>query len=134
MTHIVLIMHEPLASAFEACARHVLGREPDLCAIDVAADADTDQLEKRLLEHFQQWPGEPVLMLCDIFGATPFNVANRVRKQVTEAGGHVQLITGTNLCMVLKALTEKDDDPDRLSESVRQGALRGVVNAEDACC
>jgi PTS system ascorbate-specific IIA component len=34
--------------------------------------------------------------------------------------------------MVLKALTEQQENPDKLSESVRQGALRGIVNADQA--
>lgn len=134
MARIVLVMHQPLASAFADCARHVLGREPELDIVDVPADACPDQQAGVLLSLLQARPSEAVLILCDIFGATPFNIANRVRKQFMQQGGHVQLITGTNLCMVLKALTDKDDDPDRLSELVRQGALRGVVNAQDACC
>lgn len=130
----MLVMHEPLASAFADCAKHVLGREPDLECVNVPADACPDQQASSLLAVLKSRPQEPVLILCDIFGATPFNIANRVRKQFMQQGGHVQLITGTNLCMVLKALTDKDDDPGRLSEAVRQGALRGVVNAQDASC
>jgi PTS system ascorbate-specific IIA component len=134
MARIVLVMHEPLATAFAQCARHVLGREPDLHVVDVPADTDTGALEQQLLGLFSQQPATPVLVLCDIFGATPFNVANQARKKFIEKGGHAHLITGTNLCMVLKALTEKDDNPEQLSEAVRQGALRGVINANDACC
>lgn len=134
MTRIVLVMHQPLAKAFADCARHILGREPDLHVVDIPADVSPDQQYQQLLDLLQGGLHEPVLILCDIFGATPFNIANRARKQFMAQGGHVQLITGTNLCMVLKALTDKDDNPERLCESVRQGALRGVVNAQDACC
>lgn len=133
MTRIALVMHEPLGQAFASCARHVFGDDPELFVFDVPADADPDECVIALtkaLKHDGQT--EPVLMLCDIFGATPFNIANRARKLVAECGVNVHLIAGTNLCMVLKAVTERQENPDQLAEQVRVGALRGVVDA-DAC-
>ncbi|NYT61188.1 PTS sugar transporter subunit IIA [Alcaligenaceae bacterium] len=133
MTRIVLVMHEPLGSAFAACAGHVLGQKVDLSVIDVAPDADPAALVASLSRQLLQHGNEATLILCDIFGATPFNIAKQALKQVTDQGQVVHLITGTNLCMVLKALTDQQENPDKLSESVRIGALRGIVNADQAC-
>lgn len=134
MTRIALVMHEPLGQAFASCAAHVFGGEPELYVFDVPADADPDERVQALVDTLMAGPAntEPVLMLCDIFGATPFNIANRARKLVAERGVNVHLIAGSNLCMVLKALAERQDNPDQLAEEVRVGALRGVVDA-DAC-
>lgn len=129
MAHIVLVMHQPLGSAFASCAEHVLGHEASLDVFDVAPDADPEAEVTRLARLLRQ-ENTPTLLLCDIYGATPFNIAKRAIRLVTGEGMDAHLITGTNLCMVLKALTEQQEKPDKLSESVRQGALRGIVDAE----
>jgi PTS system mannose-specific IIA component len=133
MARIVLVMHEPLGAAFAACAEHVLGHDAELTVFDVAPDADPESQVTLLARQLLGTPDEATLVLCDIFGATPFNIAKRALKLATERGLTAHLITGTNLCMVLKALTDQQENPDKLSESVRLGALRGIVNADQAC-
>lgn len=130
MARIVLVMHEPLGSAFAACAQHVLGQESDLTVFDVAPDDDPDRLVSALSGELLKTPHEATLVLCDIFGATPFNIAKRALKLAVGRGLTAHMITGTNLCMVLKALTDQQENPEELSESVRLGALRGIVNAD----
>jgi PTS system ascorbate-specific IIA component len=130
-TRIALVMHDPLGAAFQACARHVLGRVPDLTVFDIVPDADPPTQAARILAWMRaRGPGEPVLILCDLYGATPFNIATQAQRQALEDGYMVHLLTGTNACMVLKALTDQQENPESLSERVRQGALRGIVNAE----
>ena len=126
-------MHEPLGSSFAECAEHVLGHKADLTVFDVAPDCDPDAQTERLADMLRQAPDEASLVLCDIFGATPFNIAKRAIKLATEEGFSAHLITGTNLCMVLKALTEQQDNPEQLSKNVQLGALRGIVNADTEC-
>ncbi|MDS1141691.1 PTS sugar transporter subunit IIA [Pusillimonas sp. SM2304] len=133
MARIVLVMHQPLGSAFSACAEHVLGKKPELTVFDVAPDADPESQVTRLAGRLLEAPNEATLVLCDIFGATPFNIAKRAIKLATDRGLTAHLITGTNLCMVLKALTDQQDNPEQLSKSVQQGALRGIVNADHEC-
>ena len=130
-TRIALVMHDPLGAAFQACARHVLGRVPDLTVFDIEPDADPPIQTGRILDWMRaRGPGEPVLILCDLYGATPFNIAAQAQRQALEDGYMVHLLTGTNACMVLKALTDQQESPESFSERVRQGALRGIVNAE----
>ncbi len=130
MARIILVMHEPLGSGFAACAEHILGQKPELAVFDVAPDAEPSVLIPELARQLLQDAGEATLVLCDIFGATPFNIAKQALKLASEQGLTAHLITGTNLCMVLKALTDQQENPDKLSESVRLGALRGIVNAD----
>ena len=130
-TRIALVMHEPLGAAFKACARHVLGQVPDLEVFDIAPDAAPDTQTDHILDWMRaRGVREPVLILCDLYGATPFNIAAQALRQALEEGFVVHLLTGTNACMVLKALTEQQENPESFSERVRQGALRGIVNAE----
>ena len=131
MTRIALVMHEPLGAAFASCAEHVLGENPDLNVFDVAPDAQPDIEAERLFQAMSAGgSNEPVLVLCDLYGATPFNIATEALRLAADHGILSHLITGTNACMVLKALTERQDNPESLSESVRLGALRGIVNAD----
>ncbi len=132
MARIVLVMHEPLGSAFAACAEHILGQKAELTVFDVSPDAEPAPLISELSQRLLQNADEATLVLCDIFGATPFNIAKQALKLANEHGLTAHLITGTNLCMVLKALTDQQENPDKLSESVRLGALRGIVNADQA--
>lgn len=132
MTRIVLVMHEPLGAGFAACAEHVLGQTPALTVFDVASDGQPSVLIPKLTQELLRDPDQATLVLCDIFGATPFNIAKQALKLASQQGLTAHLITGTNLCMVLKALTDQQENPDKLSESVRLGALRGIVNADQA--
>lgn len=134
MARIVLVMHQPLGAAFAACAEHVLGHPTALEVFDVAPDADPEAEVTRLAARLLHAPDEATLVLCDIFGATPFNIAKRAVRLATGKGLTAHLITGTNLCMVLKALTEQQENPEQLSENVRLGALRGIVDADHATC
>ncbi|MBV6272178.1 PTS sugar transporter subunit IIA [Alcaligenaceae bacterium CGII-47] len=134
MTRIVLVMHEPLGAAFAKCAQHVLGHSPDLVVFDVAPDVQPEREVKRLLDQILgDDPAQSVLILCDLYGATPFNIAAEALRQVATQGVVGHMLTGTNVCMVLKALTVQQDNPERLSEDVRLGALRGIVNADQPC-
>jgi len=130
-TRIALIMHKPLGAAFDACAAHVLGRTPDLRVFDIEPDAEPEHESDQVLQWVRDGGTDtPALILCDLYGATPFNIAVSAQRRALGEGYIVHLLTGTNACMVLKALTEQQENPDSLSERVREGALRGIVNAE----
>ncbi|HLU77996.1 MAG TPA: PTS sugar transporter subunit IIA [Burkholderiaceae bacterium] len=130
MARILLVMHEPLGRAFAECAAHVLGRDPSLAVFDVMADENPDAVVSRLKRTLVEHTDEEVLILSDIFGATPFNIARKALASAAEQGVRGNLVTGTNLCMVLKALTINESDPEKLSEALRQAAIRGIVDAE----
>lgn len=130
MVRIVLVMHAPLGAAFSDCVEHILGPRANLIVFDVPPDAPPDKLVSQLAQLLTQERSGPTLILCDIFGATPFNIASRALKLALEQGSSVHLITGANLCMVLKALTDQQENPDQFSENVRLGALKGIVNAD----
>lgn len=133
MARIVLVMHNPLGAAFAQCAEHVLGGpQSALHVMDVAADADLERLSLRLLELICDAPDPGSVVLSDLYGATPFNVAQRAVISAHEHGATACLLAGANLNMVLKALTDPSVDPDVLRENIRCSAFRGVVDSSDA--
>lgn len=133
MARLVLVAHAPLAAAWQACAEHVLGHVPDLEIVDIPADVDPEQARRQLLTHWQDdaRAQDGILVLCDLYGATPFNIASWAVQQLRGAGQPAVLLTGANLCMVLKALTTQGADVYQLADRVRLSGLNGVVDASD---
>ncbi|NLY26640.1 MAG: PTS sugar transporter subunit IIA [Alcaligenaceae bacterium] len=134
MVQLFLVMHEPLGQAFQACARHVLGVEPGLTVVDIPPDADPDTLVAELVSRLSGDMNQQTLILCDIFGATPFNIANRARKLVTDAGGNVCVLAGANLSMVLKALTDPSGSMSERYQRASASAVRAVANPDQPAC
>jgi PTS system ascorbate-specific IIA component len=125
MIGVLIVAHQPLASALVECARHVYGDAPLQCAaLDVAADespAETLVAARALCASVDS--GSGVLVLADLFGATPANVAAQLVR-----AGRVEALTGVNLPMVLRALCYRADAPlDVLLEKASAGATAGVI-------
>ncbi len=128
MPAIVVIAHQPLASALEGSARHVFSRDPRcaqyrLHALDVEPDADLALLEQRVRSLLAEADdGRGVLVLTDCLGATPANVAARVAEP-----GKVEVVAGVNLPMLLRALCYCDTSLEALVEKAVAGGTRGIA-------
>lgn len=130
MVRIFLVMHKPLGTALAHCAEHVLGSpQSALHVVDVVPDADVETLSARLSVLLLKAPDSGSLVLCDLYGATPFNVAQRAIALARQQGAKTCLLTGANLNMILKALTDPSADLDVLRDSVRCSAVRGIVDS-----
>ncbi|HYF42004.1 MAG TPA: PTS fructose transporter subunit IIA [Ramlibacter sp.] len=127
MNAILLIGHAPLAHALRECALHVF---PDcgasLAAIDVQPNLSpeetlaTARIAMAQLSQPAQVKG--VLVLTDIFGATPSNVAQKLVDGVTS-----RLITGVNLPMLLRAVSYRHEPLDALVSRAVVGGTQGVM-------
>lgn len=107
-------MHEPLARAMVDCAHHVLGPQATALCIDVPATSDVELQVQRAMQKIADLPGlssatQRFLLLNDLFGATPYRVAQRVRLQLLHQGNEVFLVSGASLPMLLKAMTDPVD-------------------------
>ena len=126
MNAILIIGHVPLASALRQCALHVFPDcEPVLAAVDVPPDAAPEQTLARAREAMAGLarPGtDGVLVLTDLFGATPGNVAQRLVD-----GVHSRLITGVNLPMLLRAVSYRHEPLDALVSRAVVGGTQGVM-------
>ncbi|MCQ9616473.1 PTS sugar transporter subunit IIA [Paenalcaligenes niemegkensis] len=127
---IVLVMHAPLGSALAACVRHVYGDTSQLEVIDVGP-ADISEIHVQRVYELICADAQSTLLLCDLMGATPFNIAHAAMQRARSDGAKVNLISGANLGMVLKAVADRHTDPRDFVEAVRDGALRGIVIIEE---
>ena len=125
MIGILIVAHAPLATALLQCARHVHGGDPEHCeALDIAANAEpVAQLDAARAMVAGLDAGEGVLVLTDLFGATPANIA----AQLAHAG-KVEVVTGISLPMLLRVLTYRAAVPlAALVEKAISGGTAGVM-------
>jgi PTS system ascorbate-specific IIA component len=127
MNAILIIGHAPLAHALRQCALHVFPDcEPHLAAIDVQPNLSPDETlatARIAIEQLkQQGAVLGVLVLTDIFGATPSNVAQKLVDGVT-----TRLITGVNLPMLLRSVSYRHEPLDALVSRAVIGGTQGVM-------
>ncbi|NWG31880.1 MAG: PTS fructose transporter subunit IIA [Rhodocyclaceae bacterium] len=125
MIGILLITHDTLGEALLQCACHVLNKRPlQLLQLGVAAGDDPNDLlplAKKMLKLVDS--GDGVLILTDIYGASPANLAGKLLKP-----GHVEGIAGVNLPMLLRALSYRDKDMETLLKRTTGGGRDGVLD------
>jgi mannose PTS system EIIA component len=124
MIGLLLIAHGTLGESLVHCASHVMGKRPlYLRQLGVTIHDDPDEIlpqAKDLIRFLDQ--GSGVLILTDMFGATPANIASRLlvpRK--------VEGIAGVNLPMLIKALTYREEKMGILIEKALSGGASGML-------
>ena len=124
MNAVLLIAHAPLAQALRQAALHVFADAgSDVLALDVQADAapeDSLTQAENLLAGCADHDG--VLILADVLGATPCNVARRL----LHSGSQRRLVTGVNLPMLLRALSYRHEPLAAMTERALTGGQRGM--------
>jgi len=108
MISVLVIAHEPLATALIHCTRHIYGRLPyQVAALDVIPDEDPDialRAARDLAARVND--GSGLVVLTDLFGATPARVAVQLAEP-----GRVIVFHGANLPLLLKLLNYRRNVP-----------------------
>jgi PTS system mannose-specific IIA component len=128
MIGILLMTHAPLGTAFIDAATHVFRARPERVeAIDVRADQDTAEVRRLAKEAIQRIDdGSGVLVITDVMGGTPSNCTLPLC-----APGHVEVIAGISLPMLLRALTYRKDTLDVVVEMALAGGQSGAVRVDN---
>ncbi|MBL8352544.1 MAG: PTS fructose transporter subunit IIA [Burkholderiaceae bacterium] len=123
MTGLFIIAHAPLASALRAAAMHCFPEAAEAIAVyDVPPGASADAYEAEAAGRLAERGGEQTLILTDVFGATPCNIA----KRLAEKPG-VRVVAGVNVPMLWRALNYRDKPLDDLVALALAGAGQGVM-------
>ena len=123
MTRILLIAHAPLAQALLDCVHHVFPDAGDaVSAVDVDAKLTREDSLAAIKAALGQLGEQPALVLTDIFGATPCNLA----REALDGTPHV-LLAGVNLPMLLRALTYRAEPMDVLVDRALTGGSQGLM-------
>lgn len=122
MTAFFLLAHAPLATAFLQVAKHVY---PDcsgqLTAIDVAPGSDITAIEQHLRAALAVHGAQEILVLVDVVGASPCNVAARLSDLP-----NVGVVAGLNVSMLWRVLCYSNEPLDALINRAVDGAKLGV--------
>ena len=123
MNGILIIAHAPLASALRQCVLHVFpDNSAGLAALDVQPNTPPEETLAQARVMLRQLGTDNALVLVDVFGATPCNVAQKLID-----GVHSKLITGINLPMLLRSVTYCHEPLDALVARALAGATQGVM-------
>ena len=121
---ILLLTHECVGADLIVTARHILGRLPvaiDALAIPPGSAADAALRDAaarvRALDS-----GAGVLVLTDVYGATPSNVAEKL----DDLGLDVQRVSGLNLPMLLRTLNYPEHTLAELAQTAASGGRTGI--------
>ncbi|MBL0920216.1 MAG: PTS fructose transporter subunit IIA [Hydrogenophaga sp.] len=123
MNGILLIAHAPLASALRQCVLHVFPDAHDaVVALDVQPNVPPEETLAQARMLLTQMARPQTLVVTDVFGATPCNVAQRLVDGVRS-----KLVTGVNLPMLLRTVSYRHESLDALISRALIGATQGVM-------
>ncbi len=128
MIGILVLTHEDLGDHLIRCASHVVGmKPPQLMYLSVFPQDDPDTVLSRARALIKQLDsGDGVLILSDIQGATPCNIASRLVQP-----GKVECVAGVNLPMLVRALTYRNEPLPVVLEKGIRGGQGGIVHIND---
>jgi mannose PTS system EIIA component len=123
MNGILVIAHAPLASALRQCVLHVFpDSEQAVQALDVPPNQPPDETLANAQQMLALHAAGQFLVLTDVFGATPCNVASKLVE-----GQEARLITGVNLPMLLRAVSYRHEPLEQLANRACLGGTQGVM-------
>lgn len=131
MIGILIITHGVLGESLMECATHVLGSPPEqLAALAVSKHDDPNTfLPKALALVAKLNSGDGVLVLSDIYGATPCNIVAKLLQP-----GSVEGVAGVNLPMLVRVITYRHESLVTLIEKALSGGREGVVHFSSEYC
>lgn len=124
MIGVVVVTHGALASALVAVTEHVVGKQKQLCAVGIEPNDDDEDARNRILQAIKEVDaGKGVIVLTDMFGGTPSNLAISAMK---DAG--LEVIAGVNLPMMIKLASVRGKLPMAEVVAQAQDAARKYIN------
>jgi PTS system mannose-specific IIA component len=124
MIGIVLVTHGRLAAEFVAALEHVVGPQTQMAAVCIGPDDDMEQRRQDILHSISDVDrGDGTVLLTDMFGGTPSNLAISVMDR-----GKIEVIAGVNLPMLIKLVSLRQNEGLERSVSGAQEAGRKYIN------
>ena len=124
MIGLVLVTHGQLASEFRLALEHVVGPQDAIEAIAIGPDDDMEQRRQDILDAVSTVnDGAGVIILTDMFGGTPSNLAISVMES-----GSIEVVAGVNLPMLIKLASVRSDDDMAKALNDAQESGRKYIN------
>ena len=124
MIGLVLVTHGRLAEEFIAATEHVVGPQTGIVAVCIGPDDDIALRREEIIRAVEQVnEGDGVIVLTDMFGGTPSNLAI----SLLERSG-IEVIAGMNLPMLIKLASVRDSEPLATAVAKAQDSGRKYIN------
>jgi len=124
MIGMVLVTHGRLAEELIAALEHVVGPQENVSAICIGPDDDMEQRRSEILDSTSKADqGEGVVLLTDMFGGTPSNLAISIMDKA-----NVEIIAGVNLPMLVKLASVRQNEALAVAVDSAQEAGRKYIN------
>jgi len=124
MIGLVLVTHGRLAEEFRHAVEHVVGPQQSFETVSIGADDDMEERRREIVDAVARADGGAgVIILTDMFGGTPSNLAISVMET-----GRVEVIAGMNLPMLIKLTSVRSGDDMAVALEGAQNAGRKYIN------
>jgi len=128
MIGMVLVTHGRLADEFIAALEHVVGPQKNVRSVCIGPDDDMEARRKEILDSVAAVDeGQGVVLLTDMFGGTPSNLAISIMEKA-----HVEVIAGMNLPMLIKLASTRQEGSLTAASAAAQEAGRKYINVASA--
>jgi mannose PTS system EIIA component len=128
MIGMVLVTHGRLAAEFVAALEHVVGPQTNIRAVCIGADDDMERRRKEILDGVAEVDqGDGVVLLTDMFGGTPSNLAISVMEKAK-----VEVVAGINLPLLIKLAGMREHQSLEAAVTAAQEAGRKYINVASA--
>lgn len=122
---IIVISHGDLSASLLRTTENILGPLNDCASISVDIAHESSEAVRRINSAARRMDkGKGVLILTDMFGGTPANIALSLIGQY-----EVEVVTGVNLPMMIKAFTSRSTDLKSLASLVENAGREGILDA-----
>jgi PTS system ascorbate-specific IIA component len=131
MIGILIITHGTLGDSLLECANHMLGKTPpQIASLAISSKDDPNTIIPKAIKLVANVnSGEGVLVLSDMYGATPCNIVTQVLQP-----GVVEGVAGVNLPMLVRVMTYRHEPLMVLVDKALSGGREGVVAFDRESC
>ena len=124
MIGMVLVTHGDLAKEFVSALQHVVGEQENVAAVCIGPDDDMEQRRADILASVEAVDdGKGVVLLTDMFGGTPSNLAISIMDKA-----RVEVVAGLNLPMLIKLASVRETEPMAEAVAAAQEAGKKYIN------
>jgi PTS system mannose-specific IIA component len=124
MIGLVLVTHGRLGEEMVAALEHVVGKQNNVVAVSIGPDDDIEKRREQILDHVAKADeGDGVILLTDMFGGTPSNLAISIMEKAK-----VEVIAGVNLPMLIKLASVRGKESLHAAAVSAQEAGRKYIN------
>jgi mannose PTS system EIIA component len=124
MIGLVLVTHGRLAAEFVLALEHVVGPQRDIASVCIGPEDDMEQRRAEILDSVARCDtGSGVVVLTDMFGGTPSNLAISIMDRA-----RIEVIAGVNLPMLIKLASVRNTEPLAAAVQAAREAGRKYIN------